>query len=251
MGRIVVLKKMEMTEHLKELRSRLLGIIATVSISFVICYALGDRISEILLAPLREVLASHASGEIVYLGVMDKVISQIQIAFWASLFFSSPLWFYQIWKFIKPGLYQYEIKAIRPFVLVGFILFSAGITFGHFLLFPFVLATLVEFGITDVKATISLKEYLTLSGKVLIFLGLIFQFPNCLLILGFMGLVTKQSLQKMRCYIYVLLAILSAIMTPPDPMTMLGLWVPMVALFEIGILAMALIVHPYLKRQHS
>ena len=241
---------MDVTEHLNELRSRLLVIMAIVTVSFVICYALGEQISEILLAPLRKVLASPISGELVYLGVMDKVISQIQVAFWASLIFSSPLWFYQIWKFIKPGLHGYEIKVVRPFIIMGFFLFSAGIAFGHFLLFPFALTTLMKFGVTDIKATISLKEYLILAGKILVFLGLIFQLPNCLLILGFMGLVTKQSLQKMRSYIYVILAILSAILTPPDPMTMLGLWLPMVALFETGVLAIALIVHPYLKRQH-
>ena len=134
---------------------------------------------------------------------------------------------------------------------MGFFLFCAGIAFGHFLVFPFTLNTLLKFGVTDVKATISLKEYLILAGKILVFLGLIFQLPNGLLILGFMGLVTKQSLQKMRCYIYVILAIISAIMTPPDPMTMLGLWLPMVVLFEIGVWAVALIVHPYLKRRHS
>ena len=242
---------MELTEHLTELRIRLIRIIAIVATAFTACYALGDAISEILLTPLRGVLMSGISGEIIHLGVLDKVISQIQIAFWTSLIVSSPLWFYQIWKFIKPGLHQHEIKVIRPFILAGFLLFCAGVAFGHFLVFPWALDILLKFGVTDVKATISLKEYLILAGKVLVFLGLMFQLPNGLLILGFMGLVTKQSLKKMRCYVYVALAMLSAIMTPPDPMTMLGLWLPLVALFEIGILAVALIVHPHLKRRHT
>ena len=242
---------MELTEHLSELRSRLITVAVVLVVSFAICYAFGERISEILLSPLRQTLNSSIAGELVYLGVLDKVISQVQIAFWASLIFSSPLWFYHIWKFIKPGLHQYEIKAVRPFLLAGFLLFCAGVAFGHFLVFPFALETMMKFGVTDIKATISLKEYLILTSKVLVFLGLIFQLPNGLLVLGFMGLVTKQSLQKMRHYVYVILAILSAILTPPDPMTMLGLWLPMVVLFEIGTLAVALIVHPYLKRQHS
>ena len=245
------MKKLELSEHLNELRSRLLRIVTVVTVSFVVCYSLGERISEILLHPLRQTLLSPISGEIVYLGVLDKVVSQIQVAFWSALIFSSPLWFYQIWKFVKPGLYRYEIKVVRPFILVGFLLFGAGIAFGYFLLFPFALTTLMKFGVTDIKATISLKEYLALTGKILVFLGLIFQLPNCLIILGLMGLVTKQSLQKMRSYIYVALAVLSAVLTPPDPMTMLGLWLPMVALFEIGVLAVALIVHPYIERQHS
>ena len=242
---------MELTEHLTELRSRLIRIVVIVTVSFAICYALGGPISEILLTPLRDVLTSGIPGEIVHLGVLDKIVSQVQIAFWSSLIVSSPLWFYQIWKFIKPGLHRHEVRVIRPFILAGFLLFCGGVAFGHFLVFPFALDTLLKFGVTNVKATIGLKEYLVLAGKVLVFLGLIFQLPNCLLVLGFMGLVTKQSLKKMRCYIYVLLAVLSAILTPPDPMTMLGLWLPLVTLFEIGILAVALIVHPYLERRHS
>ena len=242
---------MELTEHLDELRFRLIRIIVILTISFALCYAFGGSIQELLLTPLREALSTSITGEIVYLGVLDKVISQVQVAFWASLILSSPLWFYQLWKFVKPGLYRHEITVIRPFILVGFLLFCGGVAFGHFLVFPFALDTLMEFGVGNVKASISLKEYLVLTGKVLVFLGLMFQLPNILLILGFMGLVTKQSLQKMRCYIYVILAVLSSIMTPPDPMTMLGLWVPLVALFEIGVWAVALIVHPYLKRQHS
>ena len=71
------------------------------------------------------------------------------------------------------------------------------------------------------------------------------------LILGFMGLVTKYSLRKMRNYVYVGFAVVSATLTPPDVITMLGLWVPLVLLFEIGVLAVALVVHPYLARQHS
>ena len=109
----------------------------------------------------------------------------------------------------------------------------------------------MQFGVSEVSATISLKDYLVLASKVLVFLGVIFQLPNILLILGFMGIVTKYSLRGMRSYVYVGFAILSSILTPPDIITMMGLWVPLVALFEIGIIAVALVVHPYLARQHT
>ena len=107
------------------------------------------------------------------------------------------------------------------------------------------------FGVQHVEASISLKEYLVLSSKVLVFLGLVFQLPNLLLILGFMGLVTKFSLRSMRRYVYVGFAVLSAFLTPPDPYTLLALWFPLVLLFEFGILIVALIVHPYLARHHG
>jgi len=242
---------MSLTEHLEELRKTLISVIAILLLAFFGCYGFGEHISELLLTPLRNSLQGGGSGEIVYLGLLDKVMSQLQVAFWSSIIISSPLWFYQIWKFIKPALHSHEVKAVRPFLGIGFIFFCLGVSFGYFVVFPLTFETLLSFGVSNVKATISLKDYLVLASKVLVFLGLVFQLPNILLILGFMGIVTKYSLRSMRRYIYVGFAVLSAMLTPPDPYTMLGLWVPLVFLFEIGILAVSVIVHPYLARQHK
>lgn len=245
------MKEMTLTEHLEELRGTLIKIVLILGVSFFACYGFGEHISELLLSPLRETLGAGGAGKIVYLGLLDKVMSQLQVAFWTSIILSSPLWFYQIWKFVRPGLHDHEVKAVRPFLFVGFVFFLLGVSFGYFLVFPLTFETLLGFGVQNVEATISLKEYLVLSSKVLVFLGLVFQLPNVLLILGFMGLVTKYSLREMRRYIYVGFAVLSAMLTPPDPYTMLGLWFPLILLFEVGIWAVALIVHPYLAKQHS
>jgi sec-independent protein translocase protein TatC len=241
---------MSLTEHLEELRKTVVRVIIILAVSFALSYSFGDILSEILLAPLRSAL-DVGGGKVVYLGLLDKVLSQLQVAFWTSVMISSPFWFFEVWRFIKPGLYEYEIKPIRPFVIVGFLLFALGILFGYFIVFPFTFQTLLNFGVSNVDATLSLKDYLVLSSKVLVLLGILFQLPNVLLILGFMGVVTKQSLRKMRNYVYVGLAAASAVLTPPDPMTMMALWVPMVLLYELGIWAVAIIVHPYLARRHS
>jgi sec-independent protein translocase protein TatC len=242
---------MTLTEHLEELRKTVIRVIIILSLAFFVCYGYGEYISELLLKPLRESLGHDGLGKIVYLGLLDKVMSQLQVAFWSSIIISSPLWFHQVWKFVQPGLHKHEVKAVRPFLVIGFFFFCLGVSFGYFLVFPLTFETLLSFGVQNVEATISLKDYLILASKVLVFLGVVFQLPNVLLILGFMGLVTKYSLRKMRRYIYVGFAVLSAMLTPPDPYTMMGLWIPLVLLFEIGILAVAVIVHPYLARHHK
>lgn len=243
------MKQMSMTEHLEELRSTMVKIVITLFVSFLISYYFAEQIQDILLAPLRAALGE--SGKVVYLGLLDKVLSFFQVAFYASVISASPFWFYHLWGFIKPGLYEHEVKAVRPFVIVGFFLFCLGVAFGYFIVFPMTFGVLMNFGVSNVEATIGLKDYLILSIKILVFLGIAFQLPNLMLILGFMGVVTKYSLKDMRSYVYVGLAILSAVLTPPDPVTMMALWVPLVVLFEAGILAVSLIVHPYLEKVHS
>jgi sec-independent protein translocase protein TatC len=241
---------MSFVEHLEELRNSIIKCIVILSLGFFVAYSLGAQITEILLTPLRFVLKAH-NGSIVYLGLFDKVVSELQLALWADIILTSPLWFYQIWRFISPGLHPHEKKAVKPFVILGFFLFCIGVCFGYFVLFPFFFNLLIEYGVKDVYATIALKEYLITAVKVLFFLGIIFQVPNVLLILGMMGIVTKQSLRSVRRYVYVILAVAAAIFSPPDVLSMMAVWVPLCVLYEIGIVAVALVVHPYLARRHS
>lgn len=241
---------MSMIEHLEELRSTLIRVMIIVIVTFVLSYSFGEYISEILLKPLRDVLADSGKGQIVYLGLLDKVISQLQLAFWSSAVLSSPLWFFEIWRFLKPALYDHESRVIKPFIFVGFVLFAIGVCFAYFVVFPLTFKLLLDFGVGDVSASISLKDYIVLSSQALLFFGVAFQLPNVALILGFMGLVTKYSLREIRPYVVTGFAVLSALMTPPDVVSMIVLWLPLIVLYELGIWAVALIVHPYLEKVH-
>lgn len=240
---------MSFMEHLEELRTRLIRVLIILVISFGVCYYYSNTIQDFLLVPLREAMGTN--GKVIFTGLLDKVLAELQIAFWSCVFLASPLWFREAWLFIKPGLYENEVKAIRPFIFVGFFLFLAGVAFGYFIIFPFTFKTLITAGVTNVEAMLNLQDYLLLSSKVLVFLGLLFQMPNIIIILGFMGLVTKYSLRNMRRYLAVAFAIAAAVITPtPDILSMMFVWVPMMVLYEIGIIAVAWIVHPYLKRKH-
>lgn len=240
---------MELTDHLVELRKRLIYIVLILIVSFFGSYAIGELLQDLLLAPLRGSLGPD--GKVVFLGLLDKVLTQFQLALWSSIIFSSPLWFHQIWLFIKPGLYPKEINVIRPFIFIGFLLFCSGVSFGYFIVFPYTFPTIMGFGIQGVAATINLKDYIVLSSKILVFLGVLFQMPNVMLILGFMGVVNKQSLKDARRYVIAGFAVVAAVMTPPDVITMMALWIPLVLLYEVGLLGVALIVTPYKKRKNA
>lgn len=243
------MKEMTLMEHLEELRTRLIRMVIILAVSFVVCYSQSAVISEILLTPLREALGT--TGKVVFTGLLDKVLAEFQISFWSAVFLASPLLFHQLWLFVRPGLHDHEARAVKPFIVVGFLLFLAGVAFGYYVLFPFTFKTLVSYGVQNVEAMMNLKDYLLLASKVLVFLGLLFQLPNIMLILGFMELVTAPSLKAWRRYLYVGFSVFAAIVTPtPDVMSMMAVWIPMIVLYEIGVLAVALIVHPYLKRKY-
>ncbi len=235
-------------DHLEELRTRVIRILVILVVSFTLCYTFSSEISEFLLAPLRTALGNQ--GKVVFTGLLDKVLAELQISFWSCVFFASPFWFREVWLFIKPGLYQDEVKTVRPFLIVGFLLFITGVAFGYYVVFPFTFSTIMTYGVQNVEAMLSLPDYLLLASKVLVFLGILFQLPNVMLILGFMGVVTKYSLRSWRRYMAVIFAVAAAILTPPDVLSMMCVWIPMMFLYEIGIIAVAWIVHPYLKKKH-
>ncbi|MBL7665885.1 MAG: twin-arginine translocase subunit TatC [Bacteriovoracaceae bacterium] len=242
------MKEMSLVEHLTELRVRAIRVLVILIIGFFLCYNFGEIIAEFLMLPLREALGS--TGKVVYLGLLDKVLAQMQVAFWSAILLTSPFWFREVWLFIRPGLHDREAKIILPFLAAGFFLFWGGVAFGYYLVFPYTFEAIMSFGSSNVEAALDYREYLILASKVLVCLGFVFQLPNVMLILGFMDLVTKQSLRELRRYIYVIFSVFAAIITPPDVITMMALWIPLVLLYEVGIIAVALIVHPYLKRKY-
>lgn len=242
---------MSFWDHIEDLRKVLVKIVIILVVAFLITTTFVDNITEWLLLPMREVLNHDpAHGTIVYHSIFEKAWVQLDVAIWWSLLFSSPFWFYQVWSFIKPGLHRHEIKAIAPFMIFGWFLFIAGFLLGYYFALPAVLEFLQGVGVGGIEANINFRDYISTASKALIFLGLLFQVPNIILILGFMGIVTKQSLRALRRYIYVGLAVFAAVCSPPDIISMMSVWIPCLVLFEVGVLLVAWIVHPYLRKVH-
>jgi sec-independent protein translocase protein TatC len=241
---------MSFWEHLEEFRKVVIRIVIILIVTFIATSVYVDQITEWLLVPLRATLHDSNAGVIVYHSIFEKAWVQVDVSIWWAIMISAPLWFYQIWRFIKPGLHPHEIRTVRPFMILGFLLFLTGMAFGYYVAFPFVFSLLSKLGVGNVEANINLRDYISSTSKILLFLGFIFQFPNVLMILGFMGIVTKQLLRKFRRYVYVGLSLVAAIFSPPDIISMLTVWVPLCILYEVGVLAVAWVVHPYLFRVH-
>lgn len=236
----LTMKEMSFLDHLQEFRSTIVRILIVLVCGFSLAYSFSEYLSEFLLQPLRVALQADG-GQIVYLGLLDKMLSQFEISFYSGAILSSPFWFYEIWRFIRPGLHVQEVRAVRPFIISGFVLFWLGVCFGHFVVFPLTFETILSFGVSNVNATIDLKTHLALMVKVLLFLGLIFQLPNILVILSMIGIVNRHSLREKQRYVMVILAVAAAILTPPDVVTMMAVWIPMCVLYEIGIWAVTFV----------
>ncbi|MBC7713793.1 MAG: twin-arginine translocase subunit TatC [Rhizobacter sp.] len=241
---------MSFWEHVEDLRKVIMKIVWILVIAFALTTYFVDDITEYLLLPIRHSLHDTKAGVLVYHSIFEKAWVQVDVSIWWAIAISSPFWFYQIWSFIRPGLHAHEARAVKPFMILGWILFLSGMAFGYYIAFPFVFTFLSSIGAKDIQANINLRDYIQTSSQILLFLGFIFQVPNILLILGFMGIVTKQSLRGMRRYVYVGLSIFAAIFSPPDVISMLSVWIPCCILFEVGVLLVAWIVHPYLHRVH-
>jgi sec-independent protein translocase protein TatC len=246
-----VLEESPNYNHLTELRTRLIKIILIIIIGLMATFTYGDILVELLLSPLRTFFITTGEGKVIYTGLVDKILSQFQVSTLLSIVLTSPLWFYQIWKFVKPALYQKELKVVRPFIFIGFTLFCAGVYFGHFIVLPLLIKTFTEFGVSEISANINLKDYLLLTCKLMLLFGTIFQIPNLILLLRLIGVVDSEFLSKNRKYIYIGLTVASGIITPPDVLTMFMLLGPLIALYEFGILISWIFLSKSTKQEQS
>jgi sec-independent protein translocase protein TatC len=228
-------EKLPLTSHLEELRKRLIRSMIAVGIAFGLCFNYKERLFEIIARPLTEVLPPNSY--LIYTGLPEAFFTYLKIAFYAGLFVSSPYILYQIWAFISPGLYKKEKKYVVPFVLTSTLLFIAGVLFGYFLALPPAFRFFVEFTTDYLKPMLSLKEYLSLTLKLLLAFGIVFEIPVFLFFLSKIGIVNARMLARQRKYAILIIFIVAAIITPtPDAFTQCIMAVPMMILYEIGIL---------------
>jgi len=227
-------EKQPFMSHLEELRKRLVICAIGVGAGFVIAYIFSERLFQLLVAPLKAVMPE--GDQLIFTNLPEMFFAYIKVAFIAGIMAAAPLIFYQLWMFIAPGLYQKEKKMAIPFVISSTILFVGGALFGYFVVFPFGFKFFIGFSNDYVKALPSVKQYFSFSMKLLFAFGAVFELPVIIFFLSKMGVVTPQFLRQKRKYAILLTFALAAILTPPDVITQCMMAVPLIVLYEIGII---------------
>lgn len=231
-------------EHLEELRKRLIRAFLAVFVGMGIAWSQTDHIMDWIRQPIAPYLPE---GGLIFTGVMDKFMAHIKVAALSGVILSCPFWIYQLWKFVAPGLYKHERRYAMSFIAFGSILFLSGVAFVYFLVYPAAFHFLMTFGGGTDKPMISIAEYLSFFTMTTMMFGLAFELPLILTLMAMLGVIDSAFLKAKRRYAVVLLAVISAILTPPDLISMLMMLVPMVCLYESAIW----IVHFFVERPRA
>lgn len=232
------------TSHLLELRVRLIYSIAAWIIATIICYNYVNEIMYWLTTPLAKAYNSPESKRLIFTSLPEAFLTYVKLALISGFFFSFPIIVWQMYRFIAPALYKKEKKSVIPFLIAAPCLFYAGAALAYFYIFPKAWEFFVSFEIINtpsknslpIELEAKLSEYLSLISGIIIAFGISFQLPLILLLLIKAKIIDVKFLIKSRKYAVIILLIFAAILTPPDIISQIGLFIALYSLYEATIL---------------
>lgn len=236
------MKQTSFFEHFAELRKRVIFCFLFFCVIFGLCYSFKESIYRFLLSPLIEVTKDNDDFSLIYTDLTEAFFVYLKVAIMSAFLFSSPVFIWQFYMFLAPGLYKSERAVLLPYLIATPVLFTTGATIVYYYIFPLAWKFFItfensgkSFGI-PIEFMPSVSEYLDLVIQFMFAFGTAFQIPVILTLMVRVGLLNTQSLSNRRRIAIVIIFIIAAILTPPDVLSQIGLAIPMLILYELSIL---------------
>ena len=226
--------KDSISNHLLELRSRLLKVVIFFVVLTIVGIPFASEIYDFVAAPMISLLPDGSS--MIATQVTSPFMAPIKLVLYVALLFSMPWLFYQAWMYISPGLYKKEKKFAGPLMFSTVVLFFSGVSFAFFVVCPIIFKFFIGMAPESILVMTDISQYLSFIFKLVFAFGIAFEIPIATVLLIKSGITTKKSLVKARPYLIVLFLAIGMLLTPPDVFSQLFLAVPMWVLFEIGII---------------
>ena len=240
--------KMPLIGHLVELRGRLLKSVIAIVALFFIFFSVKEHIYGFLVQPLADILAEQGGERrMIFTALHEAFFTYIKVSFWTALFVAFPFVAAQFWRFVAPGLYLQEKRAVLPYLVLSPILFFMGGALVYYFIFPLAWQFFISFetpggnGLLPVQLEPKVNEYLSLVMRLIFAFGVSFQLPIVLTLMARAGMTTSQGLATKRKYAIVFSFIGAAIITPPDVISQVGLAIPIIILYEASIIAVRMV----------
>jgi len=224
-------------DHLEELRWRLIKSIIAIVVCSIVAYIFSDYLFQGLWYPLKRVAPEL---KIHYFKVTEAFTTRIKLSLVGGAAAASPIVFYQAWRFVLPGLYQREAKVVIPIVFASTLFFLIGLVFCYYIMLPYGLGFFYDQAPEGTEATLMMSDYLGFILSLLLAFGAVFQLPVISFFLGRIGVLSSKFLAKGRRYAAVIIAIVAAVITPPDFISQLAIGIPLYILYEISIIIVRL-----------
>lgn len=236
------LDKQPLIAHVIELRKRLVISLLTFGAATAICYFFAADIYAFLVAPLAHAFPEGESRRMIYTSLTEAFFTYLRLAVFAGFIVSFPVIAFQLYRFLSPGLYAREKKAMIPYFVAAPVLFFTGAAFVYYLIFPAAWRFFLGFennglnGGLPIQLEAKVADYLTLVMHLIVAFGLSFQLPVVLVLLVKTGMMQLETLKKGRRYAIVIIVAVAAVITPPDIFSQIALSVPLYVLYELSIL---------------